>query len=194
MDILLAVAVVLSIAKVHGSEIAVFELDQSHLTSNLTEAPTREVNQISTIKCAKECNTRERCTYFFYNHECPEGWTMFGYSCYIVVNSTLDWQDSANRCNALGGYLLEIGTEAEQKVIDRLVKVYDYEYAFWIGAKSKEEGLYRWTEGGNMTYTNWYPGEPFGASQCANIAWNWVHTTQWDDVPCYIMSRYICER
>ncbi|KAL5006039.1 hypothetical protein ScPMuIL_017197 [Solemya velum] len=147
MGILLAVAVVLAFANGHGSEMVVFELDQSHLT----EAPTREVNKISNFKCAKKCNTRENCTYFFYNHytqtcmydswpqdvddwslyrkkECPEGWTMFGYSCYIVVNNASTWQDSSNSCNALGGYLLEIGTGAEQKVIDRLVKGYDHDH------------------------------------------------------------------
>ena len=42
-------------------------------------------------------------------------------SCYIVVNETLTWQQASSRCQAMGGHLATIDSQAENGVIHSLI-------------------------------------------------------------------------
>lgn len=64
---------------------------------------------------------------------------------------------------------------------------------FYTGAYGN--GLsYVWASGKSLTYTNWMPGEPVGLVDCVVLSWQYARDSVWDDLPCFLQERYICEK
>lgn len=69
-------------------------------------------------------------------------------------------------------------------------------YRVWIGLNDLTmEGLFEWTSGVNVTYTNWEMGQPNnGQGQENCVALPGLNTIdQWDDTNCVQALPFVCE-
>jgi len=74
---------------------------------------------------------------------CPDGWSHFNLSCYILIKKSLSWRGAEGYCNKLGGHLASVHSLEENDFISGLA---DGEY--WIGANDmKTEGQWVWSDG-----------------------------------------------
>lgn len=77
---------------------------------------------------------------------------------YEMYDLSMNWTDAKAFCENLGGYLVTITSEKEQKFIETLVEK-GAKKEYWIGAYD-ENGNYRWVTGEAFSYTNWAESEP----------------------------------
>ncbi|XP_042565676.1 C-type lectin domain family 4 member E-like [Clupea harengus] len=120
------------------------------------------------------------------------GWRCSNSSCYYISTSLNTWNDSKQHCMDLGGHLVIIDSEEEQKFISGFKK------RVWIGAM-ETEGTWKWVDGkvlGNAEY--WGEGEPNDyqgrEEDCAEIFFLRVPLRNWNDVICNFNNTYICEK
>ena len=87
----------------------------------------------------------------------------WGGSTYYLLGPSLTWAESEDAAIALGGHLVSINSLEEQQFIwSRWSGSLPLEFrAMWIGLTDRdEEGIFTWTSGDPLTYTNWASGEP----------------------------------
>jgi len=88
----------------------------------------------------------------------PEGWQhnpATGHD-YLFVGDGRTWADAEAYAVSLGGHLVTINDPAEDAW---LVSTFGTQY--WIGLNDiAVEGVWVWSSGEPVTYTNWFPGEP----------------------------------
>ena len=75
-------------------------------------------------------------------------------SYYRVINTGMSWEKAKNYCEDLGGHLVTITDEAEQKYVLDLVKPAKKEICWIGGYRSQIEGE-TWITGEEFTYDNW---------------------------------------
>lgn len=125
--------------------------------------------------------------------------------CYMLFSAApATWVDAAAACIALGNgtRLADIANAGEDALLIALAGSADA----WLGARDLSEGLWLWTDGSTVAYTNWGANEPNnnggsdGEEDC--MVMRKVGTTNdpnynvgtWDDRPCSRIYNYICER
>jgi lectin-like protein len=68
------------------------------------------------------------------------------------------WFQAEAEANSLGGHLVAINSAAEEQ---ELLTLFGGTEPFWIGLTDQQvEGVFVWTDGEPLTYSNWAPGEP----------------------------------
>lgn len=92
-----------------------------------------------------------------------------------------------------GGHLVAINSAAEQAFLNStFLAGAGASRAYWIGLNDVEvEGVFRWTTGEPVTYTNWDPGEPNndgGIEDAVAINWHYAYFSMfslggWNDDP-----------
>ncbi|KAL3861562.1 hypothetical protein ACJMK2_007590, partial [Sinanodonta woodiana] len=95
-------------------------------------------------------------------------------------------------CKILGGHLAEINSASEEKyIVDQVNQLND---RFWVGASDVlVEGEFMWmTSMTQVTYANWYPGQPDNHVRNENCVEIW-YNKYWNDRACSDVSQYICE-
>ena len=112
---------------------------------------------------------------------------------YTLTSGPSNWLDARSEAETLGGYLVTINDQSEQQfVVQSFLSGANSNDTYWIGLTDKDsEGVFEWSNGEPVTYTNWYPGEPndFAAGEdCVIINWHFSqgNTTaqgDWNDVP-----------
>ncbi len=72
------------------------------------------------------------------------------------------WGSSQARAQALGGNLVTVDDEAENKwIFDTFAHFGGVERALWIGFNDlAQEGIFAWASGAPAGFTNWNPTEP----------------------------------
>ena len=112
---------------------------------------------------------------------------------YSLTSGRSNWLDSQAEAETRGGYLVAINDAAEQQfIVQTFLSGASSTETYWIGLTDQDtEGTFEWVNGEQVTYTNWYPGEPndFNVGEDYVII-NW-HFTQgqtaspgdWNDVP-----------
>ncbi len=111
-------------------------------------------------------------------------------SAYLVVfqDRHVTWADAQLLCTSRGyDGLASIGSGAEQTVIDRLVSGLSGDLR-WIGLNDQTtEGAFEWVDGTPVSYTNWQPAEPSGASYYGDEDCTVIQRTasgRWNDAAC----------
>jgi len=96
-------------------------------------------------------------------HTCPEGWTLFQGSCYLLTRQRVDtFQKAKQFCQDLDGYLVEIESKDEDDfLIEQAVAMADSPREgldYWMGAEDPDhDGVWTWTTSGKpLVYTNWW--------------------------------------
>ncbi|MBD3184031.1 T9SS type A sorting domain-containing protein [Candidatus Poribacteria bacterium] len=79
---------------------------------------------------------------------------------YTVVTESKTWRDAKAYAESLGGYLITIGSEQENKCAADMATAKGIR-SFWLGLSDEaQEGNFVWVTGEPVTYTNWYSGQP----------------------------------
>jgi len=104
---------------------------------------------------------------------------------YVLVNQNMTWPQAKSYAESIGGYLVTIGDEGENKFVNDLARTAGITDAHWIGFSDEAtEGTFVWVTGEPVTYTNWNSGEPnnaYGAGE--SYGEFWYNTDTWNDAP-----------
>jgi len=97
---------------------------------------------------------------------------------YYVSTDFTTWTTADANAQALGGYLVSIGSAAENAFIESYFPGADW---LWIGlSDAAEEGTFTWSNGDPLTYSNWAPFEPNNSGN-EDYAIIWADGT-WNDL------------
>ena len=123
---------------------------------------------------------------------CPSRWRQWGNSCYLRPSNGVEWSKARKKCERLGGVLAAPRSVEEENFIKTLVVGIE---RAWIDCNDQAvEGTWECKEGGvEVSYTNWYPGQPneFGglSEDCAAFDTDGYH-----DFPCDREFPVVCKR
>ena len=65
----------------------------------------------------------------------------------------------------------------------------------WIGLTNleNEKAVYQWIDGSDVSFRNWFPGEPNNEGGSENCTVLTTHRGTWNDVDCGLQERsYVC--
>ena len=115
---------------------------------------------------------------------------------YKYIADKLTWPDEKAKCEEMGGHLLIIDDRAEQDFVTQSLNALGGRtYKVWLGiTHGGTPGQWRTLNGGELTFTNWAPGEPNGGrdAPAAYLLLEWGG--RWDDAPGFPAAlSYICE-
>ena len=116
---------------------------------------------------------------------------------YMHVQKPVCWHDAKELCEALGGHLLTISSQAEQNFIAEAFGGGPKQPPFiWLGATDeRRERRWEWVTGEKWRFTSWHRGEP-------NNTWNnedWAIMAgydgriEWNDVRDTAPYQFVCE-
>ncbi len=117
-----------------------------------------------------------------------------GVYAFCELGTALGWETARGRCQAWGGQLLSVTSQAEQDFIAATLTGGD---AYWLSANDREdEGDWRWADGSAVDdgYDHWCWGQPFGGD-CG--AGNRGDDGCWGACPCQYGGcgrGYVCEK
>merc|ERR1719495_317 len=120
---------------------------------------------------------------------CPNvpGWMQLNGTCYLTSPSPLTWFQAEEFCGVKGGYLAEIQSEQESRLV---ASILHQEKAYWIGLTDlANSGHYVWQHSFKpLTWSNWRAGSPDSASQhCVEMYWT-KSDWKWNDNDCKKLS------
>ena len=116
-----------------------------------------------------------------------------GEFCYAYISDAKTWSEAQTVCKALGGYLAEIQSKAENDYIAKIMS--EHGGSVWLGANDLiTEGKWFWATSGKPVsdFTSWQPREPNnarGVEDCMDFTSNF----QWNDKECDKHLRFICQ-
>uniref|UniRef100_G3P049 C-type lectin domain-containing protein n=1 Tax=Gasterosteus aculeatus aculeatus TaxID=481459 RepID=G3P049_GASAC len=135
----------------------------------------------------------------FTEKTCPEGWTMFRCSCYLLSTRDDSWENGRKDCGDQGADLVIIDSLEEQKFLSSIIKSQT-----WIGLSDRDiEGTWKWIDGTLLTAsTHPYGPQPdngggdprWGEEDCAHIEPEQNPQRNWNDLRCDAVMRWICEK
>ncbi|XP_075054319.1 chondrolectin isoform X2 [Mixophyes fleayi] len=146
----------------------------------------------------------------------------YKHPCYKIayfqdLTARVGYQQARLVCDGEGGHLLSIESEAEQKLIERMLQNLTNSGSgksdgdFWIGLSRNLEStassgacpdLYKWADGSASQFKNWYADEPScGSEACvvmyhqptANPGIGGPYLYQWNDDRCNMKHNFICK-
>ncbi|KAK2840174.1 hypothetical protein Q5P01_013914 [Channa striata] len=163
------------------------ERDQLNVRLSSSTAERDQLNA-RLIEMTKDRDRLESLT----RKSCPAGWTMFGWSCYILSSRSGAWTNARRDCQNKGADLVVINSVEEQKFLSGFSNV-----DTWIGlSDSSEEGKWKWVDGTLLSLMYWNEGEPnnigMGGEDCGEMAADTGH--KWNDLHCDQSLRWICEK
>lgn len=124
---------------------------------------------------------------------CPQGWTGYRSSCYLVFKRlTSQWNQARQVCQEHGGDLVEIGSTEENNFVYALARSKAYSERFmWIGLlRGSADESFAWVHDPYPPlYSNWALGEPnnfYGRGEnCGHMyIWTSQKGKQWNDELC----------
>ncbi|KAL3837088.1 hypothetical protein ACJMK2_022470 [Sinanodonta woodiana] len=115
--------------------------------------------------------------------------------CYQIVQDEITWLQAFKICSQVGGMLVTIESEAEQKFIEDQIQNITFTVGgLWIGANQlHSEKQHTWANGQQLTFNNWAQGEPNNKQYVENCAEISTSDFTWNDEMCSTQRGYICE-
>ncbi|XP_041790155.1 CD209 antigen-like protein E isoform X2 [Chelmon rostratus] len=124
---------------------------------------------------------------------CPQGWMMFGSSCYYISSQRRSWDDSRQDCVQRDADLVIIDSREEQAFLT------GFTMATWVGMTDREEeGTWVWVDGTpvNKDGLQWALGQPdsaFGGEDCGDLR-TMIDFIGLNDFNCSARNQWICEK
>ncbi|CAG5132626.1 unnamed protein product, partial [Candidula unifasciata] len=129
---------------------------------------------------------------------CEVGWVEHKGFCYSFSPEVASWLDAASVCQVYGGRLVQIESQEKNDFIAAQMAHKHVEDA-WIGGTCRyHPSIWEWVPSLKPIrgYLNWFKGEPNSrksqAEQCMQI--RKLHQYKWNDYPCLLLIRFICEK
>uniref|UniRef100_A0A8D0H495 Layilin n=1 Tax=Sphenodon punctatus TaxID=8508 RepID=A0A8D0H495_SPHPU len=137
--------------------------------------------------------------------------------CYKIVYfhdawRRVDFKEALLACRRDGGHLVSIESEAEQRLIKKIIEsLLASDGDFWIGLTRREEDfnnstecqdLYSWSDGSSSKFRNWYADEPSCGSEVCVVMYHQPsappgaggpYMFQWNDDRCNMKNNFICK-
>merc|ERR1712039_186027 len=146
---------------------------------------TMKLLHVTLLLCAAMALASAKC-----RRHCPQGWSQHHGRCYMFVKTAMIWAEAEKNCLAHCGNLVSISDAAEQKVVASMAAA--HRRSIWLGGHDGvHEGLWLWSDGTKMTYSNWNRGEPndFRRGQdCMQM----YPMGKWDDLSCSARRASVC--
>jgi len=100
---------------------------------------------------------------------------------YLAIGAPdLTWHQAQAQAQQLGGNLVTINDAAENHWI---TEAFSGEKRFWTGLNDEaQEGNFEWVSGEDVTYTNWFNGEPNNAGNEDFVEINFGAAGKWNDL------------
>lgn len=89
---------------------------------------------------------------------------------YAVFSNTSSWEEAAEYCESIGGYLAVIESADENITLFNYVCNVADGNAYFGFSDSDEEDEWKWVRNSSSGYTNWHSGEPNGESSNEDYA------------------------
>ncbi|XP_037543811.1 galactose-specific lectin nattectin [Nematolebias whitei] len=125
---------------------------------------------------------------------CPPSWTLYQSRCFLFKSTEMTWGDAEAYCTDQDGHLASFRDEAEYYFIRGLiVKDSGTNTKSWVGGTKGQDGDWTWSDGSQITYTHWGPGEPNnmgGHENCMDMNWNGEDYV--NDEVCDQLNAFIC--
>ncbi|KAE8301157.1 C-type lectin domain family 4 member M CD209 antigen-like protein 1 [Larimichthys crocea] len=124
---------------------------------------------------------------------CPEGWIMFGSSCYYISSQRRSWDNSRRDCMQREADLVIITSRQEQAFLT------GFTAAAWVGMTDREqEGTWVWVDGTPLDedMLQWANGQPdgaYGGEDCADLR-TMKNFIGLNDFNCSSRNQWICEK
>jgi hypothetical protein len=120
----------------------------------------------------------------------------FGGHDYLFCEDARSWTGAKSSCENFGYGLLTLNDSTEQNWVHHMAGNISTQ-KWWMGLNDRaSEGSFVWDSGQPVTYSNWYAGEPNnsvgGNEDCAQLN-RFYPNNGWNDEPCELHFRYICE-
>ncbi|CAH1265994.1 VCAN [Branchiostoma lanceolatum] len=151
---------------------------------------------------------------------CRAGWSGYKNHCYKLTTDAADWETANSRCKLHGANLASITSGDEANFINGIITGAPGgkwgAHLVWFGLHRKDGKFTHFTDGSEVSYTNWEPGEPnnnrhlhifgrFQGQDCVGMyskdgkvsGWFFqdkVRRGQWNDDQCYREYPFICKR
>ncbi|MFK7771214.1 MAG: lectin-like protein [Saprospiraceae bacterium] len=111
---------------------------------------------------------------------------------YYLSNEALPWEDARGVCQAVGGRLATVDSEAENQFLAHNINM---DEAVFIGLNDVQaEGAFQWTDGSPISFTNWDYNEPSNTGGAENyIAMHGWSDGKWADYNFWTAKRYLME-
>ncbi|KAI8499378.1 hypothetical protein Bbelb_231420 [Branchiostoma belcheri] len=93
---------------------------------------------------------------------CQNGWIEYNKHCYKLMRDKVKWSTANSRCKQHGANLASVQSREENDFIAMLITNAPkgtVRHLVWFGL-CRGKGGFSWTDGSDLTYTNWAPGEP----------------------------------
>jgi hypothetical protein len=116
---------------------------------------------------------------------------------YKVFTDVVSWHEARDKCEAMGGYLACVGSADENTFLAKLKG----NLSVWLGGTDEaHEGRWKWVDGAQFTYQNWYGPNPNNFGNGEDFLQFGRHGNRvddgWNDAPprgYRKMDGFICE-
>nr|XP_056716827.1 layilin [Euleptes europaea] len=136
--------------------------------------------------------------------------------CYKIVyfhdvSRRVGFREAFEACRRDGGHLVSIESQAEQRMIEKIIESLSASDGdFWIGLTREEDpdnstecpNLYSWSDGSSSVFRNWYIDEPSCGSEICVVMYHQPsappgdggpYMFQWNDDRCNMKNNFICK-
>ncbi|KAK9540256.1 hypothetical protein VZT92_002720 [Zoarces viviparus] len=124
---------------------------------------------------------------------CPQGWLMFGSSCYYISSQRGSWDSSRQDCVQRDADLVIINSRQEQAFLT------GFTMAAWVGMTDREEeGTWTWVDGtpvkrDGLDWAHGQPDDAFGGEDCGDLR-TMIDFIGLNDSKCSARLQWICEQ
>ncbi|XP_056128037.1 CD209 antigen-like protein C [Rhinichthys klamathensis goyatoka] len=115
---------------------------------------------------------------------------------FFISSEEKSWSECRQFCRDRGADLIIINTEEKQRFITALVKE-DMFFGAWIGLSDSEtEGIMKWVDNSPLKQGFFDSGEPnnLGDEDCTEVDPGRGPVNNWNDAPCFMGKKCICEK
>ncbi|XP_028411847.1 uncharacterized protein LOC114534584 [Dendronephthya gigantea] len=124
---------------------------------------------------------------------CEPGWVYYQGFCYKKESTCETWTNASAMCLNYGSNLVGIESAEEDVFVQHL----QYGQPSWIGLNDRaNEGVYLWTDGGAVSYTNWAPEVPAAFNEAKDCVESSGRKSKyyWQPSSCTNCRNFTCKK